>query len=87
MPPKISLHPEHGLNPTITKCFWCNEPKNEILLLGVKHKDRAPMYIIADYEPCEKCAAQWAQGITLIEATENDLHDVPPSKRPKAVQI
>ena len=31
----ISLHKEHGLNPTMDTCFYCNEPK-DILLVGAR---------------------------------------------------
>ena len=71
----IKLSPKHGLNPTIPVCFWCGEERNEVALLGHigdgrKHEDfEAPRHMVIDYEPCEKCRAKMALGVTLIEAT------------------
>lgn len=71
----IKLSPKHGLNPTIPVCFWCGEERNEVALLGRigdgrKHEDfEAPRYMVIDYEPCEKCRAKMALGVTLMEAT------------------
>lgn len=71
----ITLSPKYGVNPTIPVCFWCGESKNEIALLGHigdgrKHEDfEAPMYSVINYEPCDKCRAQMAQGFTVMEAT------------------
>lgn len=72
---EITLSPKYGVNPTIPVCFWCGEEKNEIALLGHigdgrKHEDfEAPMYMVLDYEPCDKCKANMSKGFTLIEAT------------------
>lgn len=71
----ITLSPKYGVNPTIPVCFWCGESKNEIALLGHigdgrKHEDfEAPRYLVINYEPCDKCRAQMAQGFTVMEAT------------------
>lgn len=71
----ITLSPKYGVNPTIPVCFWCGELKNEIALLGHigdgrKHEDfEAPRYSVINYEPCDKCRAQMAQGFTVMEAT------------------
>lgn len=64
----IRLHPKHGLNPTIPRCAWCGEDKNEVALLGSKYKGEAPMHMVIDDVPCEKCQAQMDKGITLFEA-------------------
>lgn len=71
----ITLSPKYGVNPTIPVCFWCGESKSEIALLGHigdgrKHEDfEAPRYSVINYEPCDKCRAQMAQGFTVMEAT------------------
>lgn len=66
----LRLSPKHGVNPTIPVCFFCGEDKQEIMLLGkigAKNEDlEAPMRAVYDYEPCDKCKALMAQGITLI---------------------
>ena len=75
----IRISPKHGLNPTIPVCFFCGEDKNEVAILGhikernhngtVNHQSdiEAPMRMILDYEPCDKCKEGMAQGTTIIE--------------------
>lgn len=66
----IKLSPKYGVNPSITKCFFCGEDKGVALLGRLKNDAEAPRYIIADYEPCDKCKAIMEKGITFIEASE-----------------
>ena len=74
---KITLSPKHGVNPTIPKCFLCQEDKNEVLLLGRLPKDaEAPRGMAWDKEPCDKCQEWMTKGVILIsvrdeEETEN----------------
>lgn len=68
MSKNITLHREHGLNPTIPVCFWCGEEKGEIALLGNKYKGEAPRHMVMDYEPCLACQERFKQGILVIEA-------------------
>lgn len=78
MSKSIRLSKEHGVNPTIPICFWCEKDKNEIVMLGKLPGDvEAPMrmWIPGDYEPCEECKKQWDKGIALIEAYENPVLD------------
>lgn len=67
---------EHGLNPTIPLCPFCQKPKNEIILTGIVGEKfsrknggdgQMPMYVImqGDLEPCDECKKN---GITIIEA-------------------
>lgn len=67
----MKLHPKYGVNPTIPLCWWCGEAKNEVALLGAAYKDEAPMHMVLDHNPCEKCVERMAQGITLIEAADD----------------
>lgn len=77
----IKLSPKHGVNPTIPVCFFCGEEKNEIALLGHigdgrKHEDfEAPMHMVLDYEPCDKCKEQWSKGVAIIEVTQTPFSD------------
>ena len=69
MSENIKLSPKHGVNPTISICFYCGAEKNEIALLGKiggKNDLEAPRKTVLNYEPCEKCAEIMAKGITLI---------------------
>ena len=73
----IRLSPKHGLNPTIPKCWFCGEDKNEIMLPGVQgdriakamgYSDgQMPMRgLVFDKQPCDKCQQWMKQGIILI---------------------
>lgn len=69
----IKVSPKHGLNPSLSACFWCGKDKNELILMGRLPDDKeAPRRAVFDYEPCDTCKAQMEQGITLIEASDRD---------------
>lgn len=71
----IKISPKHGLNPSITKCFWCGSDKNELVLMGkLPGDEKAPMHCIMDYDPCDKCKEAWSKGITLIGVTKTAAH-------------
>lgn len=63
----IRLHPEHGLNPTISICFYCREEKNELLLLGAGYKGKAPMNMVTSLEPCDECKKKYTDYTLLVE--------------------
>lgn len=69
----IILSPKYGLNPTMPVCFFCGETKGEIALLGKIGKGKedieAPMNVLMDYEPCEKCKSIMKGNVTLIGVT------------------
>lgn len=82
----IELSEKYGVNATMPVCFWCGETKNEIALLGrIREKDpitgksirgtdlEAPMKMVLDYEPCDKCKEKWDKGFTVIEVSPNPL--------------
>jgi hypothetical protein len=64
---KIPLHPEFGLNATISQCFWCKKAKGGIAPLGSRIDGKAEPLSVLDYGPCEACKAKMIQGITVIE--------------------
>jgi hypothetical protein len=67
----IRLSPKHGVNPAIPICFFCNKPKNEILLPGLMKGDmEAPKNMVWDKRPCEECEGHMKQGIILISVDE-----------------
>lgn len=75
----IRVSEKYGVNPTIPVCFFCGEEKNEIALLGkitnkqTKEEVEAPMRMVLDYEPCDKCKEAWSKGVAIIEVTQKDL--------------
>ena len=65
----IKLSEKHGVNPSLTVCFWCGEHTGIALLVRLPGDKEAPKEIIADYEPCDKCKEQWNKGIPIIEVS------------------
>lgn len=69
----IRLSKEHGVNPSVSLCFWCGKDKNELVLFGTSYKDekgktaKAPSKIVMNYEPCDTCVSNMSKGVTLIE--------------------
>jgi hypothetical protein len=62
------LHPEFGPNPTISTCFYCDESKKIVVLLGASYKEQAPMNMVLEFEPCDECQKKYADYTLLIEA-------------------
>lgn len=64
----IKLSQKYGVNPALTKCFWCGEDMG-IALLGKLNGDvEAPKYVFGGYEPCDKCKQKFGEGVLLMEA-------------------
>ena len=75
----VLLHKEHGLNPTVNVCFFCNEDKGEVVLLGRAYRGKAPMRMVTDYVPCDSCQEKFSQGVLFIEVTRSpNTPDQPP---------
>lgn len=75
---RILLSKKHGVNPTIPLCFYCNAPKNEIILTGHLPNDtEAPKNVVWDKVPCDKCQAWMEQGIILISVRDGETSDNP----------
>lgn len=67
----IRLHPEHGVNPTISQCIICGGDKNEIALLGASYKGQAPMKMVTSIEPCDACREKYLKnGVMIVEAEQ-----------------
>lgn len=76
----IPISAKHGVNPTIPICFWCGEQKDQIVLLGrLKGDKEAPMNMIINYEPCDKCREGMDTGISFIEVS---MEPVVPNQQP-----
>ena len=69
----IKLSEKHGVNPTITLCFWCGESTGVALLGKLPNDAEAPKETVIDYEPCDKCKKLWDQGVPVIEVSETPL--------------
>lgn len=67
MSDSISLHPKHGLNPSLVVCQYCGETTNEIVFLGNTIKNEAPRHSAISLKPCENCKKIFEQGVAIIE--------------------
>lgn len=68
---EIRLHPKHGLNPSVSKCFYCGGDK-EVLLLGASYKKEAPREAVWDKTPCDKCKEHMEKGCMLVEVRDGE---------------
>lgn len=68
---RISVSGQHGVNPTMGVCLYCQQPDNSIGLLGQMPGDvQAPRYSIITDEPCDACKEHMKVGILFVEALE-----------------
>lgn len=65
----IRLHPVFGVNPSVHRCFYCQE-EVEVILLGASIRDKAPGRGVWHKEPCGKCAEYMELGIILISVRD-----------------
>jgi hypothetical protein len=76
----VKLHPEHGVNPCLDRCFYCGEAKG-VALLGLMSRritgeDKAPHHgLVFDREPCDKCKGFMKQGVIFIGIDEDRTED------------
>lgn len=72
----VRLSPKHGVNPSLSVCFFCQKDKNEIILPGLMRGDmQAPQRAVWDKNPCQECQAYMEQGIILISVDESKSSD------------
>lgn len=73
MSKSIRLSPKHGVNPAIPLCFFCGEPKNEVVLAGRLPEDaEAPRHAVWDRRPCDTCTGYMKQGVILISVKDGE---------------
>lgn len=70
----IRLSPKHGVNPSVSVCFFCLKDKGLVLPGLLKGDQAAPHRLVWNKEPCETCQGYMKQGIILISIDE-DLTD------------
>jgi hypothetical protein len=74
----IRISQKHGVNPSLTKCFYC-QGDHSIALLGWLPGDaEAPRECgVVDMSPCRQCEDYMKKGIILIEVrSEEDMNEV-----------
>lgn len=75
----IRVSKKHGVNPSITLCFWCGKSKGIALLGQLPNDAEAPKEAVFDYEPCDACHDIWQQGVPVLEVTSVPMHKGMPS--------
>lgn len=93
----IQLHPKHGLNPTMTNCYFCGEP-SEILLVGiaVNQFKKAGVHVSKDgrmpheigyinTNPCQKCEGYMKQGIMFISIRDGEEKEIEQANQEKRI--
>ena len=72
----IRLSEKHGVNPTMPRCFYCQEAKNMVMLVGRLPGDReAPKDAVWDMEPCDTCKDLMQAGVICISVDEGKTKD------------
>ena len=63
----IRLSEEHGVNPSVCKCWYCLQESTGLILAGEIKGDREmPHEGVYDMNPCDKCKGFMERGIILI---------------------
>lgn len=69
----IRISEKHGVNPATPLCFFCNQPKNELVLAGkLKGDIEAPKNMVWDHNPCDQCQEYMKQGIIVISVKNGE---------------
>ncbi len=68
----LRLHKEHGVNPTIPLCYFCGKEKGELVMLGAAYKEKAPMNMVINKEPCPDCVENMKKGIMFISVRDGE---------------
>lgn len=94
----IILDENYGVNPTMTTCFFCGEPK-DILLIGKTTKKMKDSDMcsndgemnrnigVMDMEPCNECAKLMEQGIMIISTRDGEVGGKNPYRTGKMVVV
>ena len=62
--------------PTILKCRWCGGKSREIYVKKFKDgKNGKPVEMVYNYEPCEKCSAEWNNMVVIIEVSDKPPYE------------
>ncbi|HOB71153.1 MAG TPA: hypothetical protein PLD55_13340 [bacterium] len=62
----IRLSKKHGLNPSVSVCFFCGKEKNELVIPGrLKGDAEAPRKAVWSYEPCDECKKYMSEGVMV----------------------
>lgn len=72
----IRISNKHGVNPSLSVCYYCGGDKNELILAGALPGDKpAPHRGVWNYEPCDECAEFMKRGVICIGVDESKTTD------------
>ena len=73
----IRLSEQHGVNPSVGKCFYCQGDTNTLMLLGQLPDDaEAPRGMVWDLEPCDQCKGYMEQGVIVIGVEDGEYEKI-----------
>ena len=67
MSKSIKLSEKHGVNPSITTCFYCGEATGIALMGKLKGDAEAPKECCCSIEPCDKCKEKYKDHLLVVE--------------------
>ena len=69
----IRISPKHGVNPSMSRCYFCGGEKNELILTGMLPGDaEAPREAVWNTEPCDQCKEYMKQGVIIISVRDGE---------------
>ena len=73
----MRLSNKHGLNSSISLCFYCGQSKEVILSGATKGDVEAPMQDCYDKVPCDTCASHMKLGVLVCVVKDGSNQDNP----------
>jgi len=74
----IRISEKHGVNPSMSVCFFCGKEKNELILVGRLMEDKeAPRKAVWNKEPCDECKKFMDMGIMLVSVKDRSDNENP----------
>ena len=72
----IRISDKHGVNPAVTKCFYCLGDMGVVLAGKLPGDKEAPRDCVWDITPCNKCEEFMKQGAILISVKVGEMEKV-----------
>jgi len=79
--PSTRYSEQHGVNPSIMRCFYCGEDFGVALCGRLPDDARAPHAAIFSMDPCPQCEAWMTQGIILISMRDGEGEKIDRDKK------
>ena len=66
----IRVSEQHGVNPSVEKCFFCQRDVGVVLFGRLPGDAEAPRSVTLDETPCSECRSLMDRGVILISVDE-----------------